>query len=103
MKVSYEEDLSSHIGPESCVYCRKVIDEALTGESAGQVLSRESRFAPGCRRRQNVRKAKRDISITQEVFRPRVVGDPVHAWKLLTREPVPKKQVLGAGPGKERL
>jgi len=87
MRVSYGEGLASHIGPESCVYSRKAVGEALTGESAGQVLSRERGFAPGCRRRQLDRKATRNISISQEMFRPRVVVDPAHAWKLSVREP----------------
>ena len=94
MKVSYGEDLANHIDPESCVYIRKDIDEALTGESAGQVLSCERGFAPGCRRRQLDWKATRNISISQEMFRPRVVVDPVHAWKLSVREP--------GGPGSDR-
>jgi len=87
MKVSYDEDLASHIGPESCVWCRKATGEALTGESAGRVLSRERGFASGCRRRQLARKAIQNISISQEVFWPRVVVDPVHARKLSAREP----------------
>jgi hypothetical protein len=87
MKVSYDEDLANHIGPESCVCRRKAVDEALTGESAGRVLSRERGFAPGCRRRQLARKATRNILISQEVFWPRVVVDPVHARKLSAREP----------------
>jgi hypothetical protein len=87
MKVSYGEDLANHIGPESCVCGRKATGEALTGESAGQVLSRERGFASGCRRRQLDRKATRNISIPQEIFRLRVVVDPVHAWKLSVREP----------------
>jgi hypothetical protein len=87
MKVSYGEDLANHIGPESCVCCRKASGEALTGESAGQVLSRERGFASGCRRRHLARKAIRDISTPQEMFRPRVVVDPVHARKLPAREP----------------
>lgn len=87
MKVSYDEDLANHIDPESCVCNRKGAGEALTGESAGQVLSRERGFAPGCRRRQCDRKATRNVSISQETFRPRVVEDPVHARKLCAREP----------------
>ena len=87
MKVSYDEDLANHIDPESCVCGRKATGEALTGESAGQVLSRERGFAPGCRRRQRARKATRTTSLSQDVFRPRVVGDPVHVRKLLAREP----------------
>jgi len=41
MEVPYGEDVASHIGPESCVGIREGAGEALTGESAGQVLSRE--------------------------------------------------------------
>ncbi|MBW1695769.1 MAG: hypothetical protein JRH18_06470 [Deltaproteobacteria bacterium] len=87
MKVSYDEDVASHIGPESCVYHRKGEREALTGESAGQVLSRERGFASRCRRCQLARKATRNTSLSQEVFRPRVVVDPVHVRKLSAREP----------------
>ena len=87
MKVPYDEGVACHIGPESCVYLRKVVCEALTGESAGQVLSRENGLTLGCRRLQNVRKATRSISLLQEMFRPRVVRDPAHARKLPAREP----------------
>ena len=47
MKVSYGEGLANHTGPESCVYNRKVMGEALTGESAGRVLSRERMYCFG--------------------------------------------------------
>ena len=87
MKVSYGEDLANHIGPESCVWSREAAGEALTGESAGQLLSRERGFGLGCRRRQRARKATRNMSISREMFRPRVVVEPVHAWKLSAREP----------------
>ena len=43
MKVSYSEGvaLALHTGPESCTFVRKGEGEALTGERAGQVWSRE--------------------------------------------------------------
>ena len=41
MKVPYDEGKASRIGPESCADVRKEIGEALTGERAGRVLSRE--------------------------------------------------------------
>ena len=41
MKVSYGEGIASHTGPESCGGGRKAVVEALTGESAGWVLSPE--------------------------------------------------------------
>jgi len=87
MKVPYDEGLASHIGPESCAGDRKVAGEALAGESAGRVLSRERRFASGCRRCQQSRKATRDVPIRRGTDWPRVVEDPAHAWKLSAREP----------------
>ena len=42
MRVSRDEGVASHVGPESCVGDRKVGGEALTGERAGRVLSLEN-------------------------------------------------------------
>ena len=41
MKVSYGEGLSNHTGSESCGAAREGGVEALTGEGAGRVFSRE--------------------------------------------------------------
>jgi hypothetical protein len=41
VKVLNSKGIASHAGPESCVAHRDVRDEALTGEPAGQPLSRE--------------------------------------------------------------
>ena len=41
MKESYNEGRANHVGPESCGGRREAHAEALTGESAGWVLSRE--------------------------------------------------------------
>ena len=41
MRVLHVEDLASHDGSESCGGIRKGVGEALTGECAGRVLSRE--------------------------------------------------------------
>ena len=57
MKVSYDEGLASHVGPESCGGGRKVTIEALIGEGAGRVLSLENVISPGCRRCRVRRKA----------------------------------------------
>jgi hypothetical protein len=43
MQKSYECELATHIGPESCGAARKGGIEALTGERAGRVLSRVSK------------------------------------------------------------
>jgi len=42
MKVSCNEGIASHVGPQSCGDDRKVVLEALTGEGAGRVLSLEN-------------------------------------------------------------
>jgi hypothetical protein len=44
MKESYVKGLANHDGPESCTGARKLAGEALTGERAGRVLSREMRI-----------------------------------------------------------
>ena len=57
MKESHSEGVANHAGPESCATHREVCREALTGESAGWVLSRENLYTLGCRRRDRRRKA----------------------------------------------
>jgi len=42
MKESYGEGAAIHTGPESCAVVREDSSEALTGERAGRVFSRES-------------------------------------------------------------
>ena len=42
MQVLCSEGIANHTGPESCVVHREVQGEALTGETVGQPLSRES-------------------------------------------------------------
>ena len=65
MKVPYGEGVATHTGPESCGGVCKDVAEALTGDCAGQVLSREKGFTSGCRRRQFVRKATQFIALSQ--------------------------------------
>ena len=44
MKVSRSEGIANHTGPESCGAARKGGVEALTGEGAGRVFSREKQI-----------------------------------------------------------
>jgi hypothetical protein len=44
MKKSYESEVATHVGPESCGAARKGGVEALTGERAGRVFSRVRTF-----------------------------------------------------------
>jgi len=87
MKESYDERLATHIGPESCGAARKGGVEALTGERAGQVLSRERSQTPGRRRYYLKRKAAPGAPILRGVPGSCAVGDPVHVRKRLAREP----------------
>jgi len=86
MEVLYGEGLASRTGPESYASGRKGRGEALTGEDAGWVLSREISF-PGCRRCPVTRKATPCVSRAREAQGPCAVIDPEHARKLHTREP----------------
>src|SRR3981081_3067649 len=60
MQKSYEWEVATHIGPESCGAARKGGVEALTGERAGRVFSR-------------VRKSLRDADAVGESGRPHLV------------------------------
>jgi hypothetical protein len=47
VRVHHDEGVANHIGPESCACDREAVREALTGECAGQPLSRENDDIPG--------------------------------------------------------
>lgn len=81
MKESYVEGLAAHSGPESCVIAREGRSEALTGERAGRVLSRESNSLRGA---DAVEVRGRPHPGHRYRERPR---DPVHVRKHLAREP----------------
>lgn len=99
MKEPYGEGLASHTGPESCVAARKGRREALTGVSAGRVLSRERIVRLGRRRCAIKRKATRTGTLRGECrARPHVVRDPAHAQTLPAREPGDPPFVRGARP-----
>ena len=86
MKLSHDEGIASHIGPESCAFVRKNKGEALTEERAGRVWSREN---PKSRvpTLSYEWKATRCESIAQEMHRPCAVRDPEHVRRHFTREP----------------
>jgi len=47
VQVHHDEGIANRIDPESCAAAREGNSEALTGERAGQPLSRESTLVPG--------------------------------------------------------
>jgi hypothetical protein len=70
MKESYECEVATHIGPESCGAAREGGVEALTGERAGRVFSRVS-------------SSLRDAEAVGESGRPH----PVHRYREVHRSP----------------
>ena len=70
MQKSYEYELATHIGPESCGAARKGGVEALTGERAGRVLSR-------------VRRSLRDADAVRRSGRPH----RVHRYREVCQSP----------------
>jgi hypothetical protein len=83
MKVPHDEGLAAHIGPESCVYARKGISEALTGGMRAGLLSCESFKI----QRSQERKATPAVSLWRDAAGPCVVREPVHVYKFFVREP----------------
>ena len=70
MKESYECEIATHIGPESCGAAREGGVEALTRECAGRVFSR-------------VRSSLRDADAVGESGRPH----PMHRYREVQRSP----------------
>ena len=70
MKESYECEVATHIGPESCGAAREGGVEALTRECAGRVFSR-------------VRSSLRDADAVGESGRPH----PMHRYREVQRSP----------------
>jgi hypothetical protein len=70
MQKSYEGELATHIGPESCGAVRKSSVEALTGERAGRVFSR-------------VRELLRDADAVGESGRPHLM----HRYREVYQSP----------------
>src|SRR5580692_9377532 len=86
VRVHHDEGVAIHIGPESCAGGREAVREALTGECAGQPLSREKADIPGA---DAVRYAEghtkgRAIASSPTTRRGR---RPWHVQTLFVREP----------------
>ena len=72
------KELAIHTGPESCAFARKGIGEALTGESASRVSSRENltllRGASALRASEGQHRAYRFREIRQDPARSETPG-----------------------------
>lgn len=114
MKESYGEGVAIRTGPESCAVGRKSVGEALTGERAGRVSSREKHAPwrqprvlrgadavegggrPYPRRRQ--REAPRDPARSQT---PRMPGHTSHGNREIPRPSTAEGSVDRIGKSKD--
>jgi RNA-directed DNA polymerase len=76
MKESHVKGLANHDGPESCTGARKGAGEALTGERAGRVLSREINL-------------DRDAELVRRWGRPQPTRRNGKAWRYPARSETP--------------
>ena len=103
VQVHYDEGAAIHIGPESCVGGREAVREALTGECAGQPLSREKDDIPGADAVPNAEGHTTGGAIASSP--PTRRGQrPWHVQTLLAREPgdlAIDRSATAAGPHRE--
>jgi len=85
MRVQHRKGIANHPGPESCGGAREGVIEALTGESAGQPLSRVISHLER-RRRRAVRKATPLGAPARVPCGLHAVIEPEHAEKLFAQE-----------------
>ena len=114
MKVSYSEEVATHTDPESCGVVRKGNDEALTGERAGRVLSRERHAPPGNRwvlrgadalelggRQHGVRRNREACSDPARSETPRTYGSTLHGNREILRSSVGRGATDRIGKSKD--
>jgi hypothetical protein len=103
MQKSYECDVATHIGPESCGAARKGSVEALTGERAGRGFSRERQLlwdADTVRRSGRLHRVHRYREVCQSPARSET---PCTYGSYLAREPGDPKSAQGRScPGTHR-
>jgi hypothetical protein len=87
VKVLNSKGIASHTGPESCVAHRELRDEALTGELAGQPLSRESFILVQGADAVSVAEGNTDRSVGASACSALRGLRPWHVGTLFAREP----------------
>ena len=93
MKESYDSGIATHIGPESCGVARKGGVEALAGERAGRVFSRERnllRDADAVRRSGRLHRVHRYREVYQSPARsetPSTYGNTSHGNREIPGSP----------------
>ena len=98
MEVLYDEDLASHIGPESCGAAGEDRDEALTGEGAGRPLSRDSQLQRGGDVVELHGRQPGGVRYCEPPSGPRVVVDPgMHRSSLFGNREISRLAVQSIG------
>ena len=87
MKVPDGEGVANRTGPESCVYIRKDMGEALTGDVRAGLLSRERCGKLWGADVVHKTEGNTGCIAMRDVVGPRVVEEPEQAHKLRAREP----------------
>lgn len=107
MKVSYSEGLANHAGSESCGAAREGGFEALTGEGAGRVFSREKhilRDADAVRRGGRQHRVRRYCeALTSPAWSqtPRTYRNTSHGNREIQRSPRAKSALGRIGKSKD--
>ena len=87
MKKSYECEVATHIGPESCGAAREGRRRSVDKGTCGPGIQPRKNITPGRRRCKEMRKAPSGAPISRGATESRAVTDPVHVRKHLAREP----------------
>src|ERR1700739_4840363 len=95
MQKSYECEVATHIGPESCGAVRKNSVEAFDRGTCGPGIQPRKKIPPGRRRCRRKRKAPSGAPISRGVPESRAVRDPVHVRRHLVRAPGDSKSAQG--------
>ena len=107
MKVSYSEGLANHTGSESCGDAREGVCEALTGEGAGRVFSREKlvlRDADAVRRggrQHRMRRQSKALTSPAWSQTPRTYRNTSHGNREVPRFPRAKDALGRIGKSKD--
>ena len=98
VEVLYDEDVASHIGPESCGSAREDLSEASTGERAGRPLSRDSQLQRGADVVAQHGRQHGRVRYCEHPSGPRVVVDPgMHGSSLFGNREISRLTVQSIG------
>jgi hypothetical protein len=103
VRVLCSEGIANHTGPESCVVHREVQGEALTGESVGQPLSRESYISVQGADAVSVVEGNTDGHVLASARTALRGLRPWHAETLFAREPGDLQPGRSGCPGVVRI